>query len=157
MLVPGLRPEPVLVEALTQAEIASAPLELIILRRTAGFTTDPTLLNATERAVERAADEDYHALRARLPGLLPAYALTGGQPHILRTTRGSPDPSDRPSRTLTARILRIAHGCGVSVVVAPHGVLQPLDPSLTGIRVLTVRTAEPPHATTAPSPDPHWP
>ncbi|MGJ7450466.1 hypothetical protein [Aquipuribacter sp. MA13-6] len=153
VLVPGLPPEPVLVEALTQVEIASGPLELIILRRTAGFTTDAAHL----AAVERAADEDYHALRARLPRLLPAYASDSGVPHVLRTTRGCPGPTDKPSRTLTTRVLRVARGCGASVVVAPHGLMQPLDPALTGILVLTVRTEQPARTSPARPPGPRWP
>ena len=126
-------------EALSYAAIAAEPLQLIILRRTAGFSTDAALV----AAVERAADRDCDALRAQLPGLLPAWALSEGRIDVVRTTRAADRTPARPSRTLTTRVLRLAHQAGSTVVVAPNGVLQPLDPSLTGIRIVPVPVPTP--------------
>lgn len=131
-------------EALTHAATTAGPVQLIILRRTAGFSTDAALIAAVERAaVERAAHREYSALRAQLPGLLPAWALSEGRIDVVRTTCAADRTPARPSRKLTTRVLRLAHHGGSTVVVAPDGVLQPLDPSLTGIRIVTVPVPAP--------------
>lgn len=140
VLVSGFPPEQVMAEALAQAATAAGPLQLIILRRTAGFSTDAALV----AAVERAAHQEYNALLAQLPGLLPAWALSDGQFDVVRAPGVANLTPARPSRALTTRVLRLAQKGGSSVVVTDNGVLQPLSPSLTGIRIVTVPVDGPP-------------
>ncbi|WP_380168872.1 hypothetical protein [Jannaschia sp. R86511] len=126
-------------EALAHAATTASSLQLIILRRTAGLGTDIALV----AAVEDAADREYTALRAQLPALLPAWALHDGQLDVIRTTRAQTLNPPRPSRVLTTRVLRLAHHACSELVITPHGLLQPLDPSLTGIRIITVPHPDP--------------
>ena len=120
VLTPGRAPERVVAEAVALAAAGSSPLRFLILRRAAGFSTDPALV----AAVERSSDTAQRELLAR------AETLVSG-PVSVDVLRIAGEDFDAPSRRLTARAVRAARRQGADVIVMPATLLNPTTATLT--------------------------
>jgi len=107
-------------EAVALAAAGSSPLRFLILRRAAGFSTDPALV----AAVERSSDTAQRELLAR------AETLVSG-PVSVDVLRIAGEDFDAPSRRLTARAVRAARRQGADVIVMPATLLNPTTATLT--------------------------